>query len=571
MTARPPLPDRAKLAATAFDLLANDPAFKVVETEIRGNMYRVFRNAPENLAELLAPPASRYGDRQFMDFRGECCTFREFWTKSCRFAGALRDITGIKHGERVALAMRNYPEWCIAYVAVIVLGGVVVPLNAWWKEGELEYALEKSGARKIIVDRKRFDTVLPLKEKLGLTLILARDADVQADYTYHALMEATPHPVKPEARILPDDDFCIIFTSGSTGKPKGVVLTHRGCISSLLSWSFMLTVLERADDGPGIFGQNPGVLLGLPLFHVTASHIVFLLSYISGRRMSMMYRWNAREAVDMVNAKKLTNFVGVPGQIVELMHAAKERPVPTLAGISAGGAKCPADHVAQIIRAFPDASLSGGYGMSETNALGCFIASEDYRMHPDSTGIPVPPLTDLKITDENGNEQERGETGEIRIRSAVNFREYLDLPEETADSLTPDGWFCTGDLGYMDAQGRVCIAGRKKELIIRSGENISCLEVENAVYRFPQIAEASVFSVPDNIHGERVGLAVSCLQGCTVDLKALHEFLAGRLARFKVPERIWLFPGPLPHLATGKSDRISIRTNALGKEPDLSV
>ncbi len=561
--------DQEKIAIAAYKLLMENPLFKVGEAEIRGNTYRVFENAPPSLAGLFAYGAATHGEKEFLVFEDERISTAELWRRACRLAHALQNEVGVKQGDKVALAMRNYPEWCVSYMAVISLGAIVVPLNAWWKAEELQYGLEDCGARIVIVDGKRHEYIAPLKKQLGLTMILARD-DGAADYRFEELLARAKSDAPPAADIHPDDDFCIVYTSGSTGHPKGVVLTHRGALSTLFSWAFVATVVKEARGGVSMFGDNPGILLAVPLFHVTGSHSIFLLSYMVGRRIAMMYRWDAKEAGDLINREKLTNFVGVPSQSFELMEAAGPDGLPTLMDIGSGGAKRPADHVRKLKSKFRQANPSSGYGLSETNAVGCVISLAEYQQRPDSTGRPVPPLTDIKIM-QDGKEQPRGQVGEIWIRSPANFRGYHNLPDETAKSLTPDGWFRTGDLGRMDEEDYVYIVDRLKELIIRGGENISCLEVENRVYEHDAVAEAVVFSVPDDVLGERVGLVAYPKAGMSIDAAELRNFIADELAGFKVPERIWISPSPLPRLGTAKFDKITVRKIALQHTPALSA
>ncbi|MEM9617345.1 MAG: class I adenylate-forming enzyme family protein [Pseudomonadota bacterium] len=562
--------DPAKLATAAFKLLTENPLFKVTEAEIRGNTYRVFENAPPNLVGLYAYGAATHGDKDFLIFEDERLSFAETWKRACRFAHALRDELGVKPGDKVALAMRNFPEWCIAYMGAIATGAVVAPLNAWWKADELKYAIEDSGAKIIVVDARRLEYLSPLKDELGLTLILAREEGEGADHRFEDMVERAREDTPPPVDIQPDDDFCIVYTSGSTGHPKGVVLTHRGCISTLMSWAFTASAVKEARGGVSLFGDNPGILLAVPLFHVTGSHSIFMLSYMVGRRVAMIYRWDPKHAGEIINREKLTNFVGVPSQSYELMNTDHEGGLPTLMDIGSGGAKRPADHVRKLKNTFKNANPSSGYGLSETNAIGCVISLAEYQQRPDSTGRPVPPVTDIKIV-KDGEEVPRGEVGEIWIRSPANFREYHNLPEDTEKALTPDGWFRSGDLGKMDEEEYVYIVDRIKDLIIRGGENISCLEVENRVYEHHGVAEACVFSVPDETLGERVGLVFYPVDGEAIDVAELRDFIAKELAAFKVPERIWLSPSPLPRLGTAKFDKITVKKIALQHPPALSV
>lgn len=556
------------LTAAAMKILTTDPRFKVGEAEIRGNSYRVFENAPASLVDLFRFGAAAHGEKDFIVYEDEVHSFQGVWSDALKFANALRADYGIGKGDRVALAMRNYPEWCIAFKGILATGAVVVPLNAWWKTEELSYALGDCGAKLVIVDGKRFDLIEPVASKHGLTMIVARDARDGAASFADLLAGHEANDLQPD--IQHEDDFAIYYTSGSTGTPKGVILTHRGCVTTLFSWGFIATVLKEARGGVSLFGDNPGILLAIPLFHVTGSHSIFLMSYLVGRRMAMMYRWDPVEACNLIRDHELTNFVGVPSQSYEMIDAAGEQGLPSLLDIGSGGAKRPPDHVRLLADRFKGANPSSGYGLTETNAIGCVNTLADYRRKPDSTGKAVPPCCDIKIVGDDGDAA-TGEVGEIWIRSAGNFRGYLNRPEDTEKALTPDGWFRTGDLGRLDDEGFLFIVDRMKDIIIRAGENISCLEVEAAAYEFGAVGEAIVFSVPDDVLGERVGLVVHPKQGTNIDLEELRQFMGKRLAGFKVPERMWVSPMQLPRLGTAKFDKITIRRIALQNEPQLSV
>jgi acyl-CoA synthetase (AMP-forming)/AMP-acid ligase II len=559
--------DGRKLERAVFRHIAEMPMFAVGEAEIRGLSYRVFKNAPPSLTGLFAYGAI-HGEKDFLIYDEERVSFAELFRRGCRFANMLRDRFGVKKGEPVALAMRNYPEWCVAYVGTIIAGAVAVPLNAWWKSDELGHGLKDSGARLVICDARRFEYVEPFRKPLGLTLILARGGAAGADHQYEDLMAQATRDEPPAVDIHPDDDFSLVYTSGSTGVPKGAILTHRGAISTLLSWALVASAVKEARDGVSILGDNPGVLLAVPLFHVTGSHSLFMFSWLLGRRVVMMYKWNVDEAKDLIKKHQLTSFVGVPSQSYELAESARPGELDTLVDIGSGGAKRPPEHVARIAEKHK-VNPSSGYGLSETNAAGCVITLSDYRARPDSTGRAIPPVTDIKIMTETG-EAEIGEVGEVWIRSPANFRGYNNMPEETAKAVTPDGWFRTGDLGRLDAEGFLTIVDRLKDLIIRGGENISCLEVEARAYAHPDVREAVVFSVPDPVLNERVGLVVYPKDGA-IDLARLRAFMAEGLAGFKVPERIWLSPQPLPRLGTEKFDKRTIRAVALQHPAQLSV
>ncbi|MEM9705851.1 MAG: class I adenylate-forming enzyme family protein [Pseudomonadota bacterium] len=560
-TERPQVPQE-KIMASAAKILTTDPRFKVGAADISGNSYRIFENAPPSLVGIFMFGAS-HGDKDFILSESGNLSHAETFKRACRFAHGLQEKYGVKKGDRVAIAMRNYPEWCVAYMGIVMLGGVVVPLNAWWKTDEFDYALGDCEAKLVLVDAKRLAEISPLREKHGLTLILAHEEADGADDRYEAILEASQNETVPSVEIAPEDDFCISYTSGSTGQPKGVILTHRGAVSVLFSWAFVGAVLTDARDGKSIFGGDPGILLGIPLFHVTGSHSNFMLSYMVGRRMAMIYRWDPIKACEIIRDHKLTNFVGVPSQSYELIDAAGPEGLPSLIDIGSGGAKRPPEHVRALKEKFPHANPSSGYGMTETNALGCIISLDDAVSRPDSTGRAVPPLTDIKIVRDDETTADVGEVGEIWIRSPGNFRGYLNKPEETAKTLTSDGWVRTGDLGKLDAEGFLYIVDRLKDLIIRGGENISCLEVEARAYEHASVAEAVVFAVPDDALGERVGLVVFAKDGDAIDAKALRDFMADDFAGFKVPEHIWVSPQALPRLGSAKFDKQMIKAVAM--------
>ncbi len=574
---------REQLGMIGMKLMMENPLFAVDSAEIRGNSYRVFKNAPQNMAEMLAQ-ASSHGDKDFIIHEDERISFAETWSRACRLANVLKASFNLKKGDRVAIAMRNYPEWCIGYMAVMALGGVVVPLNAWWKSDELEFALKDCEAKTVIVDAKRMSYIRPFSQDMGLTLILARggieDIDGEGglgdnEYSYEDLLETNNNTTMPAHNTQPEDDYCILYTSGSTGKPKGVILTHRSSISTLLSWMFLSQIIKTVNGGVSPFGEVPGILVSIPLFHVTGMQQSFLLSYIAGRKIAFMYRWSGEAAVDIINKEKLTNFMGVPSQAFELIEASGEKGLPTMLDIRTGGAKCPPEHGRQLIKKFPHAGVAPGYGLSETCALGSVMSKDDYALFPDSTGVAAPPVTDLKImnVDDENDFKACGvnEAGEIWLRSPANFRGYLNLPELTERTLSKDGWFRTGDIGRVDENGLVFILDRIKDIIIRGGENISCAEVEARVYEFAGVSEAAVFSVPDELLGERVGLVVFPKPDTKIDIKALRNFIADDLAGFKVPEKIWISPMSLPRLASEKFDKNTVRTIALQNKPDFET
>lgn len=547
----------------AAHLAATDPRFELTDADIRGVRYRVFRNAPAHLRELLGEVGPLYGERDALVYQNERWSYPRLCNEVMRLANALSAELNVGAGDRVALAMRNYPEMPILFLAINALGAVTVPMNAWWSEEELAYALKDCGARLVFADGPRHERLQPLAADLGFQLVAVRDA--QGPLSYADLRDGCGNDTWPETPIAPDDDFAVFYSSGSTGHPKGVVLTHRGAISAVYSWLLIREMMPLVNDTPPEDSPPPlSSLIVTPLFHVTALQSVFLQGLATGATLSLMYKWDAVEAVRIIKAERVTRFTGVPTQSADLMEAAQQlgEKLETLGAIGGGGAKRPAVQVGQLADVFPSAAIASGWGMTETNALGITIAGPDYVAHPEAAGRPTPPLQEVLIVDAQDRPLPAGEIGELIVKSAANMRCYLNQPEATAQTLR-QGWLYTGDLARMDEEGLIYIVDRKKSIIIRGGENISCLDVEGALHRHPDVVEACVFSMPDDRLGEVVGAAVQLKPGATLSDTQLNEFLAEHLAAFKIPERIWFWPEPLPRGGTDKIDRRALRAACL--------
>ncbi len=378
----------------------------------------------------------------------------------------------------------------------------------------------------------------------------------------------------PVADIDPDDDVTILYTSGSTGYPKGVVSTHRAILSTLMSWrlyglSQLLAFVESADEKAAdqlksAATYQPASLMTIPLFHTTGCHSIFLSSILQGRKIVLMYRWDAEEALELIERERITSFLGVPTMTWELLQSPNvdRFDLSSLRDLSGGGAAQPPDHVGAINEKFPDKQAGLGYGLTETNALGAVHIGASYLLKPGSTGRPVPPVLEMKIVDDDGKEVPAGSRGEILIKGPCNFRAYWNKPEATAEVLTDDGWFFTGDVGTFDEDGFLYIVDRAKDIVIRGGENISCLEVEAAIYKHPDVLEASVFGVPDDRFGEALAAVVAVKNGRNPDAESVQQFLSDHIARFKVPAHFWFQDEKLPRIASGKINKRQLRETA---------
>jgi acyl-CoA synthetase (AMP-forming)/AMP-acid ligase II len=556
--------------AAVAHVIATNPTFAVAPTVIRGVTYTAFQNIPSNVPMLMAAGMAQHEDgaSHYLLYEGERWTYGEFSAEVRRAAQVLYSKFGIGKGDRVGIAMRNYPELMTLVLAISATGATVVFVNAWWTTEELDYALRDSDAKLVFADGPRVERLLPLVNEHGLTLVGVRDGETMVDHSYTALQSvASDAPL--DVLIDTDDDFAVMYSSGTTGHPKGVVQTHRGAVNAVFSWLMQAVIAPLVtppeDDAPE--APRPSALVVTPLFHVTATHPLFLLSLVAGARITLMRKWDANEAVRLIKEEGITRFLGVPTQSAELMHAAQaaNETLETMSYLGSGGAKRPGAQVGQLAKTFPNAEIATGWGMTETNALGIGMIGEDYVNRPESAGKLHPPVQELRLLDDAGNDVPLGELGEITIKSPANMRCYLNKPEATAETMQ-DGWLRTGDLAVMDSEGYVTILDRKKNIIIRGGENIACLDVEGALHRLPDVIEACAFSVPDERLGEVVGACVQLREGATLSQTDMATALEGHIAKFKTPAHLWTQTGPLMRGATDKIDRRGLSVACLDNE-----
>lgn len=554
----------------AKQFVANDPRFAVTTKEIRGATLKVFENTPQSLREYFEQ-ARDHGDADFLVYEDERYSFADTLQRAATLAHTVTNDYGIKKGDRVAIAMRNYPEWIFSFIALTSMGIVTVPMNGWWTTEELDYGLEDCGARLIIADRERVERIQPLVDGLDLKIITVRcgGSDDPRIKRYEDLVEATGDKPMPGADVLPEDDATILYTSGSTGFPKGAVSTHRGAISALYSWFLMgtstaMVALGDIEDPSALEGlpqYQPSTLMTIPLFHVTACHSIFMMSILSARKIVLMYKWDAEAALPLIEKERITGFSGVPTMSWELLQSPNvdKYDLSSLQDLSAGGAFRPPEHVKALKEKFPTKNPSAGYGLTETNALGCASGGENYILKPSSTGRPIAPVLELRLVDENDKEVPTGERGEILLKGPMNVRGYWNKPEATAEAFSKDGWFRTGDIAIQDEDGFIFIVDRAKDIVIRGGENISCLEVEAAIAEHHDVLEVAVFGVPDERLGEDVAAAITPKEGTSLTPDEIRKFLEDHLSKFKIPGHIFMRSEKLPRIASGKVNKPEIR------------
>jgi long-chain acyl-CoA synthetase len=464
---------------------------------------------------------------------------------------------GIEKGDRVGIAMRNCPAWVVSYMAIAKAGGIAVLLNGWWQPHEMQHALDMVGPKMIIADApraKRIEGVcgtcalvtLPIEEPLEKALAPLLDG-------------ADSETALPE--VGPEDDATILFTSGSTGESKGALSTHRAVTTGVYAYATGLIVLLGIMTEENRAPTSKRTLINVPLFHVTGEVPVMLNSFVISRTMVMMAKWDAGEALRLIDKEGITYFVGVPTMSLELMnHPDRHKyDLSSLTDIAAGGAPRPVSHVERLGEEFPKAQPALGYGLTETNAVGCSNFWGNYAAKPDSTGRAQKPFVELVILGAGDTHLPPFERGQIAIKSAANIKCYWEDPEATRAAFTADGYIRTGDIGYVDEDGYLFIVDRKKDIIIRGGENIACAEVEAEIYACPAVAEACVFGVPDDRLGEVPVAVIYREEESDLTEEELRAFLEPRISVFKIPARFTFASEPLPKLGTGKIDRVAIK------------
>jgi long-chain acyl-CoA synthetase len=540
--------------------------FEIATIPIRGVPTRIWVKAPPTLRDLFVI-ARGHGDRTFMVYRDERVSFTGFARAAATLARALA-AAGVRKGDRVAIALRNLPEWPVSYFGALLAGAIATPLNAWWTGPELAYGLRHSGARVLIADGERFSRLVPhlagcpALEQI-LTTRMAPDQGPNPVATPLAEIlgpvagwAALPDPALPDVPLDPEDDATLFYTSGTTGHPKGAVGTHRAAATTVMAYPYSAarTYLRRGESPPKPDPAAPqrAALLVIPLFHVTGCHASLGAALYGGHRLVMMHRWDASEALDLIEQEGCTSAGGVPTIAWQLATAAREtgRSLPSLEAITYGGAPAAGDLVRTLGEILPKVVPGTGWGMTETSATFTHHQGEDYLAHPDSCGPPLP-VCEVRIVDPLGADLPPGQVGELCVKGPNVVRGYWDDPEATAEVLS-DGWLRTGDLARVDEDGFLTVVDRIKDMLIRGGENIYCCEVENALYAHPDVIDAVVLPVPHPTLGEEPGAIVTLAEGAETDPEAIRAFAAGRLAAFKVPVRIVVWDGLLPRNPAGK-------------------
>ena len=560
----------APLSVAAFT--APGQPFELIESVVRGARCRIFRHAPRSLAQLY-PLAQAHASKVFTVMEGARLTYAEVFAQAAVLAAQL-SARGVGRGTHVAIAMRNRPEWLVAFIAITALGAVPVLVNSRGVAAELAYSLTYTRCRHLIADERCAALLASGLNDVALQGVVVGQVPAGCAHwrTYASLLAGARPQTLPLTECAPEDPALIMFTSGTTGEAKGAVLNHVGLLTALMANQLSGALLgarmaaQRAVDPATLAQQAPqaSTLLVFPLFHTSGCLSVFLTTLARGGKIVFLPRWNVRHALELVQQERVTALPAVPTMLWDVLQAPELADFDTssLMSLGTGGQGLPLNLLQAIQARFPRALLGTGYGMTETNGMVSLTVGEEFLRHPESAGRPLA-TAEVCIADEEGRALPTGAAGEVCVRSAQNMLGYWERPDADA-AVFRGGWLRTGDVGYLDAEGFLHIIARMTDMIISGGENIYCAEVERVLAQHPQVLEVATFGVPDARLGEKLLAVIVARADAALDSGQLTEFCRVRLAPYKVP-REWRFEaGPLERTATGKLIKAQVRERLWG-------
>ncbi|NMG77124.1 class I adenylate-forming enzyme family protein [Aromatoleum diolicum] len=545
------------LAGAKAALMAPGAPFELGECEVGGRPAKVYRNAFASLPQLI--DAGRvHGDKPFIVYQGDHWSFARFFADVDAMAGQLYAL-GVRRGDRVAIAMRNRPEWAVAFAAAALIGAVPAPINSFGLRGELRGALADLAPRLLFCDPERFERLEGDCGVPACRIVVAGGecgTGPTAPLSYSALVGAPPRSFV-RAEPSPDDPALILFTSGASSQPKGVLSTQRavcqalfnidfiGAVSAMTSPEAVAAMIQR--------GLAPTTLTAVPLFHVSGLHAQLLSALRNGRKLVFMHRWDPVQALELIRSERVTQFNGAPAMVAQLLATPGfDDPDVTgsLGGLGFGGAGLPQSLIHEVFARRPEGMSGIGFGLTETNGVGAAASGQLFRYKPSSSGAPSP-IVDIRIADADGRALPPRAPGEIWLRGVTVMHEYWRNPDASSAALV-DGWFRTGDVGYVDEEGFLFVVDRIKDIINRSGEKIAAAEVESCLLEHPAVREAAVFSLPDEVTGEAVIAAVTVDDASPTMSEVLRAHVAAHLAAYKVPAFIYVRSTALPRNPAGK-------------------
>ncbi len=542
--------------------------FEVTTEDVLGRPMQVYAQRMGSLREITDAAAGRGDDATFLVYGDRTYGFRTFVEASYGVGHALAERCGIGPGDRVAVLSQNNPEWCLAFWGTVAQGAILVGLNGWWKADEILYGLQDSGAAVLVADRKRFERIADrLDEAPDLAHVFLIGADpadiagVTGSAKLHRFDEltTTPAAAPPAAEIAEDDTAVIFYTSGTTGKPKGAMSTHRSMIANLQNTIYMTVAGAMASpSGDSVLGSSssPTVsLLTSPLFHVSGCHSGLVVGLMAGIKIVIPEgRFDPLTALELIQDHKVTVWATVPTMVWRVCeHPARhDYDTSTVTSVAFGGSPSADELQRKVAETFPNVrTTTNAYGLTETSSVATVIGGEDAKRKPWSVGPPVPTV-EVRIVGPTGEPLGQGQTGEVCIRGPILMKGYWDKPEDTAEAIDGEGWLHTGDIGHLDEEGFLAITDRKKDMIIRGGENIYCVEIENRLVEHPAVADAAIIGVPHAELGEEVKAVVQVDPGHSLTEDEVRDWVRAELADFKVPAYVDIRTEPLPRNASGK-------------------
>ena len=577
-----------QLHAVAAQLTAPGAPFELTETNIGGQTYPIYRNAPPTLAALIEQGRG-FADKEFLVWQDTRWTYATFYQQVDALVRVLREHYHLQKGERVALALRNRPEWMAAYAAIILCGGVAVPLNSWGQREELLYGLQDSAPRLLFCDAQRLAHVIDDLATLQLPAIVVDGADplpLSANVAhYHALLQsvattatATATATAAAAAPLPavdiaaDDLAMIMYTSGTSSQAKGVVSTHRAMCQGIINLEYFgaLYVMTSPERFAAMMtaGFEMTTLMAVPLFHSSGLHAQFLSALRTGRHIVIMYKWDVGAVLELIARERITQLSAAPAMMLQLMDDPRfdQADTRSLAWLGFGGAGIPDRLIELLATKKPQAMAGIGYGLTETNGPSNAATGEAFIWKPRSNGL-TSPLFDVRIGDNPAQALPQGARGEIWLRSATTLQSYWNKPAATREVLH-DGWFRSGDIGYFDEDGFLFVVDRIKDIVNRGGEKIASAEIESVLLQHPAIVEAAAFGVPDATYGEALAVAVHLRMGQSLDADAVRAHVAAHLAPYKVPAHVTIHPHELPRNVVGKVLKRHLREDFIASRSD---
>ncbi len=568
-----------QLHAVAAQLTAPGAPFELGEVQLGEQRYPYYKNAPVTLAALIEQGRG-FADKEFLVWQDTRWTYGEFYRHIDALVCALRQRYALQKGERVAIAMRNRPEWMATYAAIILVGGVAVPLNSWGQREELLYGLQDSAPRLLFCDAPRLAHVVDDLAALNLSAIVVEDgsASTAAITAYHDLLDEKSTVTVPPVEIASDDLAMIMYTSGTSSHAKGVASTHRAMCQGIINLEYFGALYVMTS--PARFGAMMAAgfemttLMAVPLFHSSGLHAQFLSALRTGRRIVIMYKWDIATVLELIARERVTQLSAAPAMMLQLLNDPRfdQADTRSLAWLGFGGAGIPARLIELIEEKKPQAMAGIGYGLTETNGPSNAATGEAFAWKPQSNG-PTSPLFEMRIVDQAEQPLPQGASGEIWLRSVTTMQGYWNKPEATREVLH-EGWFRSGDIGYFDADGFLFVVDRIKDIVNRGGEKIASAEIESVLLQHPMIAEAAAFGVPDAQYGEALAVAVYAhpRPGKALTTEDVRAHVAAHLAAYKVPAHVTIHPQALPRNVVGKvlkrhlrEDFIKEVTNTNGK------